>query len=130
MKVGILLLTHAGLGQALIEAARAVVGPLPLQVAAAEFANAADATPYLHQAARTMRDLDQGAGVLLLVDLYGSTPSNVAAQLGHQGTRTRRVSGANLPMLLRALNYPEQALEEMALTAAGGARTGVIVDSI
>ena len=129
MSVGILLLTHAGLGTALVGAARGVVGALPLRIDVAEFANGADATAWAHQAARAMRGLDDGDGVLLLVDLYGSTPSNVAADIGRQGTRTRRVAGLNLPMLLRVLNYPEQSLDELAATAAAGARTGVVVDS-
>lgn len=129
MSVGILLLTHAGLGTALVSAARGVVGALPLRVDVAEFANGSDATTYAHHAARAMRGLDDGDGVLLLVDLYGSTPSNVAADIGRQGTRTRRVAGLNLPMLLRVFNYPEQSLDELAATASAGARTGVVVDS-
>ncbi|MCE3003022.1 MAG: PTS fructose IIA subunit family protein [Xanthomonadaceae bacterium] len=129
MSVGILLLSHAGLGSALVGAARGVVGALSLRVEAVEFANGDDPAAYAHRAARAMRELDAGDGVLLLVDLYGSTPSNVAADIGRQGTRTRRVSGLNLPMLLRVLNYPEQALDDLAATAASGGRTGVVVDS-
>lgn len=129
MSVAILLLTHAGLGSALIGAARGVIGALPLTVNCAEFANGDDPAAYAHRAAKAMRDLDQGDGVLLLTDLYGATPSNTAAQIGHQGTPTRRVSGVNLPMLLRILNYPEQPLDEMLATAASGARSGVVIDS-
>jgi PTS system ascorbate-specific IIA component len=129
MSVGILLLTHTGLGQALLGAARSVIGNLPLPTASVEFANNDDPAAYAYRAAKAMRDLDQGRGVLLLTDLYGSTPSNVAAQIGQQGTSTRRVSGVNLPMLLRVLNYPEQSLDEMTGTAASGARSGVVVDS-
>ncbi|MFN7550889.1 MAG: PTS sugar transporter subunit IIA [Pseudomonadota bacterium] len=129
MSVGILLLTHAGLGRALAGAARGVVGAVPLRLDIAEFANGDDAKDYAHRAARAMRGLDDGEGVLLLVDLYGSTPSNVAADIGRLGTRTRRVAGLNLPMLLRVLNYPEQKLDDLAATAAAGARGGVVVDS-
>ena len=42
----------------------------------------------------------------------------------------RRVSGVNLPMVLRVCNYAEQALDELAQTAAAGARTGVVVDTL
>jgi PTS system ascorbate-specific IIA component len=129
MSVGILLLTHAGYGTALIGAARGVVGALPLRVECVEFGNGDDPVAYAHRAAKAMRELDAGRGVLLLTDLYGSTPSNTAAQIGRQGTGTRRVAGANLPMLLRVLNYPEQGLDEMVLTAASGARSGVVIDS-
>ncbi len=129
MSVGILLLTHVGIGTALLAAARGVVGPLPLSTAAVEYANGGDPVEFLHRAARQMRELDRGEGVLLLADLYGATPSNIAFQLTQQGTRVRRVAGLNLPMLLRVMNYPEQALDELVLTAAGGARNGVIVDT-
>jgi PTS system mannose-specific IIA component len=129
MSVGVLLLTHAGLGGALVGAARGVVGALPLRIEVVEFANGDDVAAYGHRAARAMRGLDDGDGVLLLVDLYGSSPSNVAADIGRQGTATRRVSGLNLPMLLRVLNYPEQTLDELAATAAAGARSGVVLDS-
>lgn len=129
MAVGILLLTHTGLGGALLEAARGVVGVLPLAVEAVEYANGEPAEGALHRAARCMRALDSGAGVLVLTDLYGSTPSNLGAQLAAQGTPVRRVSGLNLPMLLRVLNYADQELAELALTAAAGARNGVILDT-
>lgn len=52
-----------------------------------------------------MRELDTGAGVLVLTDVYGATPSNVAAKLANLGGRVRRVAGVNLPMLLRVMNY-------------------------
>jgi mannose PTS system EIIA component len=126
--VGILLLTHHGLGSALIEAAHGVVGPLSLHVIAVEFRNGDDADAVAHRAAYHMREVDHGLGVLILTDLYGSTPSNIAARLVAQGTSVRRVSGLNLPMLLRVLNYCDQSLDELALTAASGARNGVVVD--
>jgi PTS system ascorbate-specific IIA component len=128
MATGVLLLTHTGLGEALMAAARGVVGNLSLRVAATEFGMGDDVTQYGYRAARQLRDLDEGDGVLVLTDLYGSTPSNVAAQLASQGVSMRRVSGLNLPMLLRVLNYPEQPLDELAQTAASGARSGVVVD--
>ena len=46
-------------------------------------------------------------GVLVLTDLYGASPSNLAARLARLGTPVRRVSALNLPMLLRVMNYPE-----------------------
>lgn len=129
MAVGILLLTHVGLGQALVGAARGVVGSLSLKVGVAEFTNGEDSVQFSYRAARELREVDQGEGVLVLSDVYGATPSNIGAQLIMHGIKLRRVSGVNLPMLLRVLNYPEQALDEITLTAAAGARTGVVVDT-
>jgi PTS system ascorbate-specific IIA component len=130
MSVPVLLLTHAGLGAALLEAAKSVVGPLPIVARTVEFANGSDAEAYFRQAGRALVDLDRGDGVLVLTDVYGATPSNTAARLVSQGTRIRRVSGVNLSMVLRVCNYAEQTLDELAQTAASGARTGVVVDTL
>ena len=67
-------------------------------------------------------------GVLVLTDLYGASPSNLAAQLSRLGTPVRRVSALSLPMLLRVMNYAEQGLDQLPATAAAGTRNGAIVD--
>jgi len=66
--------------------------------------------------------------VLVLTDLYGATPSNLAGKLARIGTPVRRVSALSLPMLLRVMNYAEMDLEELPNVAAAGARNGVIHD--
>ena len=72
--------------------------------------------------------MDDGDGVLVLTDLYGASPSNLAGKLARLGTPVRRVSALSLPMLLRVMNYSEQGLDELPATAAAGARNGVIHD--
>jgi len=64
--------------------------------------------------------------VLILTDLYGSTPSNIANRL-IDTHNARAISGANLPMLLRILNYPDMDLEALCDKAADGARDGIVV---
>lgn len=128
MAVGILLVTHPGVGPALVAVATALLRNLPLKVDAFEVPY--DATPdaLLPQASAALRRVDGGDGVLVLTDLYGASPSNLAAQLSRLGTPVRRVSSANLPMLLRVLNYAELPLDEMPAVAAAGARNGVVHD--
>ena len=58
-------------------------------------------------ASAALRRVDGGQGVLVLTDLYGATPSNLAAQLARLGTPVRRVSALSLPMLLRVMNYAD-----------------------
>ena len=72
--------------------------------------------------------MDGGDGVLVLTDLYGASPANLAAKVARLGTPVRRVSGLNLPMLLRVMNYAELPLDELPAIAAAGARNGVIHD--
>jgi len=126
--VGILLITHPAIGPALISTATAILGQLPLNTEAFEVPF--DSTPdmLLANASTALRKVDTGAGVLILTDLYGATPANLAAKLVHLGTPARLVSGVNLPMLLRTMNYPELPLSELCLLAASGARNGVIHD--
>ena len=128
MSVGVLLLTHESMGAALVSAARHVLGRLPLTVEVQELAANADPDQMLFAAAARARDLDGGDGVLVLSDLYGSTPCNVAHRLGGLGVRARCVSGLNLPMLLRVLNYADKPLDELAEVAASGGRGGIFID--
>lgn len=128
MTVGILLVTHEGIGTALVAVAGRLLRPLPLKLEAFEVPFDADADALLPAASAALRRVDGGDGVLVLTDLYGASPSNLAARVARLGTPARRVSGLNLPMLLRVLNYPELPLQELPAVAAAGARIGVIHD--
>ncbi len=128
MSVGILLITHEGIGSALIAVATRLLRQLPLKTEAFEVPYDADADVLLPDASAALRRVDGGAGVLVLTDLYGATPSNLAAKLARLGTPVRRVSALNLPMLLRVMNYADLDLDELPAVAAAGARNGVIHD--
>jgi PTS system ascorbate-specific IIA component len=65
------------------------------------------------------------AQVLLLSDVFGATPCNVAQQLNN-GLSTRLVAGANLPMLLRSVCYRHESLEALAARAQAGGTQGVM----
>ena len=127
--VGLLLVTHVAIGNALVAAARHVMPTLPLHTDVVEIdSDATDAAGMLAATARAARALDSGGGVLVLSDLYGATPCNIANKLGGMGVRARCVSGLNLPMLLRVLNYADKPLDELAEVAASGGRGGIFID--
>ena len=128
MTCGILLVTHPGVGSALLEVATRLLRHLPLKTEAFDVPFDADLDTLLPLASAALRRVDSGEGVLILTDLYGASPSNLAAQLARLGTPARRVSALSLPMLLRVMNYPEQGLDQLPATAAAGARNGAIVD--
>lgn len=128
MAVGVLLVTHPGIGTALIAVATRLLRQLPLKVEAFEVPFDADPEALLPHASAALRRVDGGFGVLVLTDLYGASPSNLSAQLARLGTPVRRVSSLSLPMLLRVLNYAELDLDELPAVAAAGARNGVIQD--
>ena len=79
----------------------------------------------LQDARRAAGRLDSGDGVLVLTDVYGATPSNIACRLS-DFRRVRVVAGVNLPMLLRVLNYPDLQLDELAAKAISGGQDGVL----
>lgn len=128
MAVGIVLVTHEGIGSALREVAARLLQPLPLRVEVLEVPFDGSPDIVLPLASAALRRADAGDGVLLLTDLYGASPSNVAARVAQLGTRVRRVSALNLPMLLRVLNYADLALDELTAIAVAGARNGVRLD--
>ena len=128
MSVGILLITHEGIGDALVAVATRLLRKLPLETAAFEVPFDGDVESLLPQASAALRKVDGGHGVLVLTDLYGATPSNIASRLARLGTPVRRVSALSLPMLLRVMNYADLPLEELPAVAAAGARNGVIHD--
>ncbi|MGO4775058.1 PTS sugar transporter subunit IIA, partial [Lysobacter sp. 2RAB21] len=105
-----------------------LLNPLPLRTEALEVPFDADLDQLLPVASAALRRVDDGDGVLVLTDLYGASPSNLAARVAQLGTPVRRVSALNLPMLMRVMNYSELALEQLPAVAAAGARNGVILD--
>lgn len=128
MTCGILLVTHPGVGTALLDVATRLLRQLPLKTEAFEVPFDADMDALLPLASAALRRVDSGEGVLILTDLYGASPANLAGQLARLGTPVRRVSALSLPMLLRVMNYPEQGLDQLPATAAAGSRNGAIVD--
>lgn len=128
MAVGVLLLTHEGLGEAVLAAAVRVAGAPTLKAAVFELGAGAAPDAALPAASAALRRVDSGDGVLILSDLAGAAPARLARRVAQLGTPCRRVCGLSLPMLLRVFNYAEQDLEELARTAAAGGRNGVVPD--
>ena len=128
MSVGVLLITHEGIGGTLLAVATRLLRKLPLACEVFEVPFDADLDTLLPQASAALRRVDGGQGVLVLTDLYGASPSNLAARLSRIGTPVRRVSALSLPMLLRVMNYADLDLDELPAVAAAGSRNGVIHD--
>lgn len=126
MSVGLLLITHNDIGSQLLVTASRMLGGCPLQ--ARTLAVTEDCEPEeLQRCAREIAEqIDTGEGVLVLTDLFGSTPSNIANALG-AGASRRVLAGVNLSMLVRVLNYPALSLSEMTFKALSGGRDGVLL---
>ena len=125
--IGILIVSHGAFGESLIHSASHVLGKRPMYLRQLGVTVHDDPDAVLPMARDLIRFLDQGRGVLVMTDIYGATPSNIASRLLKPG-RVEGVSGVNLPMLIRALNYREAtaAVSDLAEKALGGAAEGIV----
>jgi PTS system ascorbate-specific IIA component len=101
------------------------MGSRPENVAALAILPNDDPGILLEQARNLAASLDQGSGVLVMSDMFGATPSNIARRLLEPG-RVEGLAGANLPMLVRALTYRNQPLSEVAEKAVSGCIAGAL----
>ena len=123
--IGILIVSHGAFGESLIHSASHVLGKRPLFLRQLGVTVHDDPEAILPVAEDLIRFLDQGGGVLVLTDIYGATPSNIAAKLLKHG-RVEGIAGVNLPMLIRALTYREEPLAQLLEKALTGATEGVL----
>jgi PTS system ascorbate-specific IIA component len=126
MNTGLLLITHGNLGKDMLNTARSILGDFPIRAEAISVRTDCEPESMFETASRACARLDEGGGVLVLTDLYGSTPSNIATRLIDRHP-VHVISGVNIPMLLRVMNYPELGLEKLAEKAASGARDGIVI---
>lgn len=124
--IGVLIVSHGAFGEALIHSASHVLGKRPLRVRQVGVTVHDDPEAIFPQAADLVRQLDEGDGVLVLTDIYGATPGNIAMRLLCPG-RVEGISGVNLPMLVRALTYRDQGLKAVVEKAMSGGTEGVIL---
>jgi len=124
--IGILIVSHGAFGESLIHSASHVLGKRPLYLRQVGVTVHDDPEEILPVARDLIRFLDQGRGVLVMTDIYGATPSNIASRLLEPG-RVEGVAGVNLPMLIRALTYREEGdLADLRDKALSGATEGVV----
>lgn len=126
MSVALLLITHNLIGKELLDTAEIVLGSCPMRTAHLNVEQGSDPNEVVRRGLELLRGLDEGDGILILTDAFGSTPSNVAVRLS-EDERIAVVAGINLPMLLRVLNYPELSLPELQDKALTGGRDGVLL---
>jgi PTS system mannose-specific IIA component len=125
MSVALLIITHAPFGTAALEATFGALGRLPVPTRVLDIQPDCDLEQERHHARLLLQELDQGDGVLLLTDLYGATPSNIACSLMGGEHQLILVSGLNLAMLIRVMNYADDDLSDLADKAVNGGRGGI-----
>ena len=126
MTVGVLIITHGNIGESLLDTAIKTLGFCPLQTETLSAPQNADVDEIDALADIMCMRLNEGKGVLVLTDMYGSTPSNIANRLMKR-PEVSVVSGINLPMLIRVMNYPQLSLPELINKALTGGHDGILL---
>ena len=129
MSAGLLLVTHNRIGEDLLATATSMLGSHPLPTEAIAVSQNDDPDEVLARAETLCTRLDSGDGVLVITDMFGSTPSNIATRLMQNANR-RVVAGLNLPMLVRVFNYAQLPLDQLSDKAISGGHDGIMLAEI
>ena len=123
--IGVLVISHGAIGETLLSSAEAILGAKQARVATLGVSRSDDPDKVLARARQLAAQLDDGTGLLVLTDMYGATPCNVASRLLADG-RVEGVSGVSLPMLVRVLSGRDGSLPAAVQRALSGGAEGVV----
>ena len=124
MSVGILIISHENIGHAILNTAKTIIGSIPCPVETISIDMDCDCDTQIKDIKTIANKLNCGDGLLILTDLFGATPSNIASAIDDKNSVL--VSGLNLPMLIRVLNYYTLPLYELSDKAIGGGQDGIM----
>ena len=126
--IGLVLVTHGQLAGQFVAAMEHVVGPQP-QVAAISIGPDDDMEQRRQDILAAVEAVNDGQGVVLLTDMFGGTPSNLAISV-MDGTQIEVIAGVNLPMLIKLAEVRDELpLSEAAQTAADAGRRYINIAS-
>ncbi len=112
--IGILVVTHKALGNALIDCVEFISGNRPEALEAVSIDLRENANDLRKKIETAIREVKSDDGVLLLTDMFGGTPSNLSYAFMEEG-HVEVISGVNLPMLVKAVGIREEKnLQELA----------------
>ena len=124
MNVGILMITQSEIGKQMLLTATSVFGKNPFRVEILSVDNYDHPNDVKELGQKYVKFLDQGNGVLVLTDIIGTTPSNIAESIDYKNIRI--VAGLNLSMLSNVFNYSSDSLNQLADKAVDGGITGIM----
>lgn len=127
--IGIVVVTHSQLGEALIEAAEFIVGSRPEGVVSVSIDLNQNVDKLREKVAAGIKKAGREEGVLLLTDMFGGTPSNISYSFLEEG-RVEVLSGVNLPILVHAMNSRvKMGLSELAASLETFGRKSITLAS-
>ena len=123
--IGVLVVTHGSIGEALLSSATQILGNAQAQTATLSVWRQDDPDDLVLRARELLDTLDAGDGVLVITDIFGATPGNVVSRL-LEDDHIEGVSGVSLPMLLRVLTGRNGSLSAAVKRAVSGGSEGVV----
>ncbi|MCK5497972.1 MAG: PTS sugar transporter subunit IIA [Gammaproteobacteria bacterium] len=124
MSVALLLITHKKIASSLVEVASSIVNDAPENFACIEVPMDAPVDAVETRIDDQLNKLDRNDGLMILTDMYGGTPSNIANKYLQQED-TYLISGLNLPMLVKIMNYRNLPLAELSEKVLSGGKQGI-----
>ncbi len=124
MSAALFFITHQGIASNLIAIGEAIIQKTNNNLAYFEVPMDADINLMLEGIENKLGQLDKEEGVLFITDIYGSTPSNIAQQIADK-YHADLISGVNLSMIIRLLNYRDEAVNLLIKIALDGAKQGI-----
>lgn len=129
MSVGMLTVTHHQLGHQLVDIASRIFARAPDNLASYAVIEDCDLDAALSELRELCASLDCGDGLLILSDLYGATPYNLAKRLMREHPDATLVSGINLPMIVKLFNLQQRSRNQLAESLATNGRIGIIIEA-
>ena len=124
MRTALFLITHPGIASNLLEVAEAIIKKASNNVALQEVPMDAQPDEMVEEIESKITGLDTADGIIFITDIYGSTPSNIAQTLADRYDSTL-ISGVNLPMMIRLLNYRSEPETSLIDKAVDGGQKGI-----
>lgn len=124
MSIALFFITHEGIASNLITIGEAIISKKNNNLRYCEVPMDADVASTIDGIEENITQLDTDEGIIFITDIYGSTPSNIARQLADKHS-AHLISGVNLPMVIRLLNYRDEAEKTLLQKALEGARQGI-----
>jgi PTS system mannose-specific IIA component len=108
--VGIVIVTHSQLGDALIDAAEFILGTRPDTMVSVSINLKENADKLRKKISKGIKEVDRNKGILILTDMFGGTPSNLSYSFLEEG-KVEVISGVNLPILIKASDFQKKDMD-------------------
>ncbi|RKZ67156.1 MAG: hypothetical protein DRQ44_05980 [Gammaproteobacteria bacterium] len=128
MSIALFLITHEGIASNLLSIGESITQKPNNNLSFIEVPMDADLDTMINNIENKLNKLNLDTGILFITDIYGGTPSNIA-QLLATNYDAKLLSGVNLPMIIRLLNYRDETEQVLIQKALDGARTDIQINN-